>query len=79
MNWNQVQERWQQFGGRMRSRWARTRNGHGIVGMRDLLIRELRARYDELKGEARKQLAFWSGKPEPVAQAKVEPEGGKVE
>jgi uncharacterized protein YjbJ (UPF0337 family) len=61
MNWQQVEGRWPEIKGRLRSRWPKLTDddvGH-LAGKRDMLVSKLRERYGIGKHEAETALDGW--------------------
>ncbi|HEV8062979.1 MAG TPA: CsbD family protein [Gemmataceae bacterium] len=58
MNWAQVEGKWQQFSGKMRSKWAKlTNDDWSLVGSKkDQLLGKLQERYGYKKDQAEKEV-----------------------
>ena len=57
MNWDQVQGKWKQLGGKVREKWGKLTDDdlEVIAGTRDQLVGRLQERYGIAKEEAQKQ------------------------
>jgi uncharacterized protein YjbJ (UPF0337 family) len=64
MNWDQVEGKWKQLGGKVREKWGKLTDDdlEVIAGTRDQLVGRLQERYGIAKEEAQKQAdAFVKG------------------
>jgi uncharacterized protein YjbJ (UPF0337 family) len=57
MNWDQVEGKWKQLGGKVREKWGKLTDDdlQVIAGTRDQLVGRLQERYGIAKEEAQKQ------------------------
>lgn len=73
MNWNQIEGRWDQLAGQIKSQWGKLTDDDikNIAGKRQQLVGKLHERYGALKGDIEKQVNEWLGKiqPEPANEA----------
>jgi uncharacterized protein YjbJ (UPF0337 family) len=74
MNWNQIEGRWDQLAGQVKSQWGKLTDDDlkNIAGKRQELVGKLQERYGVLKGDIEKQVNEWIGKigkvqPEPAS------------
>ncbi len=69
MNWNQIEGRWDQLAGQVKSQWGKLTDDDlkNIAGKRQQLVGKLQERYGILKGDLEKQVNEWIGrlKPDP--------------
>jgi uncharacterized protein YjbJ (UPF0337 family) len=58
MNWDQLEGKWQQFAGKLRSKWAKlTNDDWTLVGSKkDQLLGKLQERYGYKKDQAEKEV-----------------------
>ena len=70
MNWTQIEGKWGQVKGQLRSKWGKlTDDDLGVLdGKRETLVGKLQERYGIMKEEAESQIDGWlrsldSGKP----------------
>jgi uncharacterized protein YjbJ (UPF0337 family) len=58
MNWDQVEGKWHQFAGKIRSKWAKlTNDDWSLVGSKkDQLVGKLQERYGYKKDQAEKEV-----------------------
>lgn len=72
MNWNQIEGRWDQLAGQVKSQWGKLTDDDltNIAGKRQQLVGKLQERYGALKGDIEKQVNQWLGKieAEPVIE-----------
>jgi uncharacterized protein YjbJ (UPF0337 family) len=64
MNWDQVEGKWKQLGGKVREKWGKLTDDdlEVIAGTRDQLVGRIQERYGVAKEEAQKQAdAFVKG------------------
>jgi uncharacterized protein YjbJ (UPF0337 family) len=63
MNWTQVEGKWGQLKGQVRSKWSKlTDDDIGVLdGKRETLVGKLTERYGIMKDEAEKQVDGWLG------------------
>jgi uncharacterized protein YjbJ (UPF0337 family) len=63
MNWTQVEGKWGQLKGQVRSKWAKLSDDDiGVLdGKRETLVGKLQERYGILKEEADRQIDGWLG------------------
>jgi len=61
MNWDQLQAKWMQMRGALRSRWGRlTENDLDVIaGHRDIFISRVEERYSIDRAEARQRIEEW--------------------
>jgi uncharacterized protein YjbJ (UPF0337 family) len=62
MNWDQVQGKWKQLKGAVRSRWGKLTDDdlEFIGGQKDQLVGRIQERYGFHKDEAQKQVDEWN-------------------
>lgn len=67
MNWNQIEGRWEQWAGQVKSQWGKLTDDDlaSIAGKRKQLVGKLQERYGALKGDIEKQVNDWLGTVEP--------------
>jgi uncharacterized protein YjbJ (UPF0337 family) len=63
MNWNQIEGRWDQFAGQVKSQWGKLSDDDlkNIAGKRQQLVGKLQERYGVLKEDLEKQVNHWLG------------------
>lgn len=63
MNWNQIEGRWDQFAGQVKSQWGKLTDDDlkNIAGKRQHLVGKLQERYGVLKEDLEKQVSHWLG------------------
>jgi uncharacterized protein YjbJ (UPF0337 family) len=63
MNWEQIEGRWDEVKGKIRSKWAKLTDDDMelINGKRDQLLGRLRQRYGWEKDEAERNVDSWMG------------------
>ena len=63
MNWTQVEGKWGQLKGQLRSKWSKlTDDDIGVLdGKREALVGKLTERYGIMKDEAEQQVDGWLG------------------
>jgi uncharacterized protein YjbJ (UPF0337 family) len=61
MNWNQIEGRWDQLAGQVKSQWAKLTDDDlkNIAGKRQQLVGKLQERYGVLKEDIEKQVNAW--------------------
>ena len=61
MNWDQVQGKWKQMKGDIRTRWGKLTDDdlHLIGGQKDKLVGRIQERYGLQKDEAQRQVDDW--------------------
>ena len=61
MNWTQIEGKWDQLKGEVRTKWAKLTDDdvHSLAGKKDVLVGKLTERYGILKEEAEKQVDEW--------------------
>jgi uncharacterized protein YjbJ (UPF0337 family) len=66
MNWNQIEGRWDQLAGQVKSQWGKLTDDDltTIAGKRQQLVGKLQERYGALKGDIEKQVNEWLGRIE---------------
>ena len=81
MNWSQVEGRWEQFAGQVKSQWGKLTDDdlQNIAGKRQQLVGKLQERYGILKEDLEKQVNHWLGTVEPQQTAEGEPTDAPVE
>jgi uncharacterized protein YjbJ (UPF0337 family) len=64
MNWNQIEGRWDQLAGQVKSQWGKLTDDDlaKIAGKRQQLVGKLQERYGVLKGDVERQVNEWLGK-----------------
>jgi uncharacterized protein YjbJ (UPF0337 family) len=64
MNWKRIEGKWERFGGRVKSEWAKLTDDDLklIGGKKDVLIGKLQEHYGVLKEDAEKQIDSWIAK-----------------
>jgi uncharacterized protein YjbJ (UPF0337 family) len=67
MNWNQLEGRWEQFAGQVKSQWGKLTDDDlkNIAGKRQQLVGKLQERYGVLKEDLEKQVNDWLGTIKP--------------
>ncbi len=75
MNWTQIEGRWQNLTGQLKSHWGKLTDDDltHIAGKKDQLVGKLQERYGVLKDDAEKQIDKWLAvvKSEPAAPTVV--------
>jgi uncharacterized protein YjbJ (UPF0337 family) len=63
MNWNQIEGRWDQLAGQVKSQWGKLTDDDlkNIAGKRQQLVGKLQERYGVLKEDLEKQVNHWLG------------------
>ena len=63
MNWNQIEGRWDQLAGQVKSQWGKLTDDDlkNIAGKRQQLVGKLQERYGILKDDIEKQVNHWLG------------------
>ena len=63
MNWDQVQGKWKQMKGDLRTRWGKLTDDdlHTVGGEKDKLVGVIQERYGIQKDEAQRQVDEWHG------------------
>jgi uncharacterized protein YjbJ (UPF0337 family) len=61
MNWTQIEANWDQFKGKLRSKWGKLTDDdlENIKGKKDLLFGKLKERYALEKDKAEKEVDSW--------------------
>lgn len=61
MNWNQIEGRWDQLAGQVKSQWGKLTDDDvkNIAGKRQQLVGKLQERYGVLKEDLEKQVNAW--------------------
>lgn len=69
MNWNQIEGRWGQLAGQVKSHWGKLTDDDlkTIAGKRQQLVGKLQERYGVLKEDIEKQVNAWLDGVEPEA------------
>jgi uncharacterized protein YjbJ (UPF0337 family) len=77
MNWNQIEGRWDQFAGQVKSQWGKLSDDDlkNIAGKRQQLVGKLQERYGVLKEELEKQVNHWLGTVKPDQTGRNAPSG----
>lgn len=70
MNWTELEGRWMQLRGQVRSKWSKLTNDdlENLEGNREQLVGKIVERYGVAKEEAERQLEQWMkgfGEPKP--------------
>jgi uncharacterized protein YjbJ (UPF0337 family) len=67
MNWNQIEGRWDQFAGQVKSQWGKLTDDDlkNIAGKRQQLIGKLQERYGVLKEDLENQVNHWLATVKP--------------
>jgi uncharacterized protein YjbJ (UPF0337 family) len=67
MNWSQLEGRWEQFAGQVKSQWGKLTDDDlkNIAGKRQQLVGKLQERYGVLKEDLEKQVNDWLGTIKP--------------
>ena len=67
MNWDQVEGKWHQLKGSLKSQWGKLTDDdlQNVGGKRERLIGGIQERYGVLKDEAEKQVDAWLAKMAP--------------
>ncbi len=67
MNWTQIEGRWHELSGQLKSQWAKLTDDDlkSVAGKREQLLGKLEQRYGILKEDAEKQLDKWIAKISP--------------
>ena len=75
MNWDEIQGRWQEFTGDVKSKWAKLTNDDLTLvgGKKDKLIGVIQQRYGYLKEEAEKAVDDWLNNFVPPQHTKDKP------
>jgi uncharacterized protein YjbJ (UPF0337 family) len=81
MNWDQVEGKWKQAGGKVKEKWGRLTDDdlQVIAGKRDQLIGKIQERYGIAKEDAARQVDEFSrayGTDETTTQEKTRTAGG---
>ncbi|MBK9069770.1 MAG: CsbD family protein [Myxococcales bacterium] len=73
MNWNQIEGKWQQFTGHVKSTWGKLTDDDmtSIGGKKDQLIGKVKERYGIMQDAAEKQVDEWMAKLKPDHDADV--------
>jgi uncharacterized protein YjbJ (UPF0337 family) len=63
MNWNQIEGRWDQLAGQVKSQWGKLTDDDlkNIAGKRQHLVGKLQERYGVLKEDIDNQINHWLG------------------
>jgi len=61
MNWTQVEGKWEQLAGKVRSQWGKLTDDDmaNVKGKRDQLVGKIVERYGVIKEDAEKQIDTW--------------------
>jgi uncharacterized protein YjbJ (UPF0337 family) len=61
MNWDQIEGKWEQAKGRIKSKWAKLTDDdiQNLDGKRETLVGALQTRYGMLKEDAERQIDDW--------------------
>lgn len=75
MNWAQIEGRWEQVAGQVKSQWGKLTDDDlkNIDGKRQQLVGKLQERYGILKEEIEKQVNAWLGTVKPEHSVTTEP------
>jgi uncharacterized protein YjbJ (UPF0337 family) len=67
MNWNQIEGKWQNLSGQVKSQWAKLTDDDlkNIAGKKEQLVGKLQQRYGMVKDDAEKQINKWLAKINP--------------
>jgi uncharacterized protein YjbJ (UPF0337 family) len=67
MNWTQIEGRWDQLAGQVKSQWGKLTDDDlkNIAGKRQQLAGKLQERYGILKEDVEKQINSWLGTVKP--------------
>ena len=74
MNWDQIEGKWEQTKGRIKSKWAKLTDDDikNLDGKRDTLVGALQTRYGILKEDAERQIDDWLERFDANTQKKRE-------
>lgn len=80
MNWNQIEGRWDQLAGQLKSQWGKLTDDDlkNIAGKRQQLVGKLQERYGTLKQDVEKQVNEWIGKLDPSSDKPPAPPADKA-
>jgi len=77
MNWDQIEGRWDQLAGQVKSQWGKLTDDDlkNIGGKRQQLVGKLQERYGILKEDIEKQVNEWLGgvKPDHTSAPSTDP------
>lgn len=75
MNWNQIEGRWDQLAGQLKSQWGKLTDDDlkNIAGKRQQLVGKLQERYGVLKEDIERQVNEWLSKVGSHADDKAAP------
>jgi uncharacterized protein YjbJ (UPF0337 family) len=64
MNWEQIEGKWDEIKGQLRSKWGKLTDDdvRTLSGKKDMLVGKIQERYGCLKDEAERQVDEWIGK-----------------
>ncbi len=67
MNWAQIEGRWHQLTGQLKSQWTKLTDDDlaAVAGKREQLVGKLQERYGVMKEDAERQLDKWMAKLSP--------------
>jgi uncharacterized protein YjbJ (UPF0337 family) len=67
MNWNQIEGRWDQLAGQVKSQWGKLTDDDlkNIAGKRQQLVGKLQERYGIIKEDIEQQINHWLGTIKP--------------
>lgn len=71
MNWDQIEGRWHQIMGRVKSKWGKLTDDDikNVAGKKDVLIGKIQERYGVLKDDAEEQVDAWIERYGPMEGA----------
>jgi uncharacterized protein YjbJ (UPF0337 family) len=71
MNWNEIEGRWQEFRGQVKSKWAKLTDDDlmNLEGKRDRLVGSIQTRYGIAKEQAERQIDEWISRLDASSRA----------
>jgi uncharacterized protein YjbJ (UPF0337 family) len=75
MNWTEIEGRWTEFRGQVKSKWAKLSDDDvtKLEGKRDRLIGSIQSRYGIAREQAERQIEEWVARLEPSRHASDDP------